>query len=158
MLPLPAPVVRLDTVDDFGEAVTPADLQHIGAAPLVFGSPYNPRGPSLGYTEAGGYTWTEGRQTVTLTGVFGRTEDDGTDLGRVPLEIQRACCLLVVQQIDPAVDRLDAPDANRLISLRTRSQSAAWAALRGNEAPLTGVPEIDDIIARYRRPMEGTGV
>ncbi len=158
VLPLPAPALRVDAVDDYGETVDPADLQHLGAEPWPAGLPYDPEGPALGYTEAGGYSWTPGRQTVTVVGVFGRTEADGSALGRVPLEIQRACALMVVRAIDPAVERLGAPDASRLISLRTRSQSAAWAALRASEAPLTGIPEIDDVLLRYRRPMEGTGV
>ena len=92
--------------------------------------------------------------SVELEGVFGYTEEDGTDLGRTPLEIRRACILLVIRLL-PRLGDIDAVDDARnrwrLLSERTRDQSYTLAPLR-REGELTGDIAIDDILARYMRP------
>jgi hypothetical protein len=85
---------------------------------------------------------------------WGFTEPDGTAEGRTPLEIRRVCILLVLRGIDPLAGAAssDARNRWRLVEERTRDQSYRMAELRvGN--PLTGDPEIDAILARYRRPV-----
>ena len=91
--------------------------------------------------------------SITAEGLWGYTEPDGTPTGRTPVEIRRACILLVLRGL-PLLTSEDAWDARnrwRLVSERTRDQSYS---LSPNDAfgTLTGDPEVDRILRRYMRP------
>jgi hypothetical protein len=91
--------------------------------------------------------------TILADGVWGYTEFDGTALGRTPSEIRRACMLLALRGVPPLGDDAawDARNRWRIVSERTRDQSYQLAP---NDAfgALTGDPEADRILRRYRRP------
>jgi hypothetical protein len=91
--------------------------------------------------------------TITAEGLWGYTEPDGTPTGRTPLEIRRACILLVLRGLAPLGDdgAWDARNRWRLVEERTRDQSYKLAP---NDAfgVLTGDPEADRILWRFRRP------
>jgi hypothetical protein len=85
--------------------------------------------------------------------VWGYTEYDGTPLGRTPSEIRRACMLLALRGVPPLGDDAawDARNRWRLVSERTRDQSYQLSPADAFGA-LTGDPEADRILKRYRRP------
>jgi hypothetical protein len=113
------------------------------------------RGPLLVYRD-----WPVGRQNISVAGVFGYTEPDGTPTGGVPLRIQHAVKMLALMNLPPMTDvdaRDDAAGAWRNVTARTREQSlsrfsgvdaASRAAVIGS---ITGNPEIDRILVQYRR-------
>lgn len=90
---------------------------------------------------------------ITATGIWGYTEPDGTPLGRTPVEIRRACVMLVLRGVPLLGDDAawDARNRWRLVSERTREQSYTLAP---NDAfgNLTGDPEVDRVLRRFRRP------
>jgi hypothetical protein len=106
-------------------------------------------------TLLGGRIFSAGALNVEVEGLWGYTEADGSAHGRTPPEIQRVCKLLVLRSIpkltdDDAVG--EAIDRWRLIEARTRDQSYKLAPLTAGK--LTGDPEIDNALLRYRRPMQ----
>jgi hypothetical protein len=94
-----------------------------------------------------------GDDLVVADGVWGYTEPDGTPEGRTPNEIRRACILLVLRGVSPLGDDAawDARNRWRLISERTRDQSYQLAPADTFGA-LTGDPEVDRILRRFKRP------
>lgn len=101
-----------------------------------------------------------GVQNIQVTGTFGYTDYDGTPNGKTPDLINVACMMMVVMDLAPLVDmdsRFEAMMRGRLTALRTRDQSISWAAT-ANLRPLgtggnwTGNPQVDGIIASFRRP------
>ena len=94
------------------------------------------------------------RRSRRISCLWGYTEPDGTPEGRVPLAIRRACILLVLRWLSPLADGDGAEDARnrwRIIEERTRDQSYKLDRVQLSGA-FTGDPEIDGILARYRRP------
>ncbi len=145
----PAPSIRLDRLAIGGSDVSldPDDL-------LVVGAPIQPGfdGPRL--TLRHGRRFPRGRGNVEAEGLWGYTEDDGSPNGRTPLEIRRACMLLVLRALPPLGDADAVGDARnrwRIIEERTRDQSYRLDRV-AQPGPFTGDPEIDGILARYRRP------
>lgn len=72
--------------------------------------------------------------------------------GATPPEIRRAA-LLLVRRLLPLVGSDEAAACNdwRLVEERTRDQS--YRMQPREDGPLTGDPEVDSILLRYRRPM-----
>jgi len=145
----PAPPIRLDRLAIGGSELSlePDDL-------VVVGAPIQPGfdGPRL--TLRHGRRFPTGRGNVEAEGLWGYTEDDGSPNGRTPLEIRRACMLLVLRALPPLGDADAAGDARnrwRIIEERTRDQSYRLDHV-AQPGPFTGDPEIDGILARYRRP------
>jgi len=104
----------------------------------------------------------KGTQNVRVVGRFGFTDYDGTPDGKTPDMIALACALLVVRGLAKLSDtdvRDEARNRSRVVGLRTRDQEISWAGpgagagvgTRGTGA-WSGDPEIDNIIASYRRP------
>ena len=90
---------------------------------------------------------------LVVVGVWGYTEDDGTPQGRTPLEIRRACMLLALRWLSPlAEDDSEARNRWRILEERTRDQSYKLDRVVGAGSVFTGDPDIDGIVARYRRP------
>jgi hypothetical protein len=90
---------------------------------------------------------------IVADGLWGYTEPGETLVGRTPVEIRRACILLVLRNMAQLGDDAawDARNRWRVVSERTRDQSLALAP---NDAfgALTGDPEVDRILKRFRRP------
>lgn len=100
--------------------------------------------------------WPRGQQNVTVRGVFGYTEPDGSPTGRTPELIRHATKLLVMRQLPRLGDvdrREDAQRRWRLTGERTRDQSYTLEALRLHGA-FTGDPEIDNILVAFVRPPD----
>lgn len=121
---------------------------------LVVGSPVAPDFHAPRITLRHGRRFPKGSGNVEVEGLCGYTEPDGTPHGRTPLEIRRATMLLVLRLLPPLGDVETASDARsrwRIIEERTRDQSYKLAP-DSRAAPLSGDPEVDAILARYRRP------
>jgi len=100
--------------------------------------------------------WPRGQQNVTVRGVFGYTEPDGSPTGRTPDLIRHATKLLVMRELPRLGDidrREDAQRRWRLTGERTRDQSYTLEALRLHGA-FTGDPEIDNILVAFVRPPD----
>ena len=145
----PVPPIRIDRMAIGGSDVS------LGSGDLVVeGAPVHPgfAGPCL--TLLRGRRFPRGRGNVEVEGLWGYTEDDGSPIGRTPLEIRRACMLLVLRSLPQLGDADTAGDARnrwRIIEERTRDQSYKLDRA-GQAGPFTGDPEIDGILLRYRRP------
>lgn len=179
-LALPAPCVSLTSVTVDGTAYDVAEDVEIDPLGPFYPSNIISSGPALvraAYTQylpVNQYRnycgrapvcrarWPRGYRNIVVVGVFGRTEADGVNAnGVVPVEIKRACMMIAIAglsllaEYDTTRDSLSA--AGRLKSMRTRTQSVEFhapsASALSGVAPLTGDPEIDAILSRYKRPF-----
>jgi hypothetical protein len=144
----PVPPIRLDRLAVGGTdlSLSPDDL-------VVVGAPVNPGFEAPRLTLRRCRRFPHGRGNVTAEGLWGFTEPDGTVEGRTPLEIRRACMLLVLRLL-PALAGEAATDARnrwRILEERTRDQSYRLDGVK-DTGPFTGDPEIDGVLLRYRRP------
>lgn len=98
--------------------------------------------------------WIRGSQNISIAGLFGYTDFDGSPTGETPELIRRATRLLVVRGIDPMTSsrRFDAQNKNRLTGERTREQSYTMGA--GRVGALTGDAEVDDLIEMFCAPPQ----
>ncbi len=97
--------------------------------------------------------WTKGTQNVTVSGVFGYTDPDGSPEGCTPELVKRAVKLLVLRNLPAmgrATDRLDAINRHRIERERTREQSYDLTPMR--LGAFTTDPEIDSIIEMFSKP------
>ncbi|HHH27239.1 MAG TPA: hypothetical protein ENK57_02665 [Polyangiaceae bacterium] len=145
----PVPPITLDRL-----AVNGSDISVAADDVLVVGAPIQAGfdGPRL--TLRHGRRFPPGRGNVEAGGLWGYTEDDGSSSGRTPIEIRRACMLLVLRGMPSLADADAAGDARnrwRIIEERTRDQSYKLDRVQ-QSVVFTGDPEIDAILARYRRP------
>jgi hypothetical protein len=145
---LPAPLIRLDQLlIDGSEVVVTFEN------PIVIGAPVQSGFYAPHITFRYGRRFPRGRSNVETSGVWGYTEHDGTFMGRTPLEIRRACMMIVLRLL-PSLADTDATDEARnrwrVVEERTRDQSYKLnPAQRGS---FTGDPDIDHILLSYRRP------
>jgi hypothetical protein len=141
----PVPVIRLDRLAIAGGEVALSDV-------VVMGAPVAPGFDSPRLTLADGRCFPCGRGNVVAEGLWGFTEPDGTPVGRTPLEIRRACMLLVLRLLHPLAGEASADARNRwrILEERTRDQSYRLDGIK-DTGPFTGDFEIDSIILRYRR-------
>lgn len=107
-----------------------------------------------------GLGFSHGSQNIRVSGVFGYTDPDGTPFGTTPLLIKHVTKLLVLRnlaKLGNVSSRFDALVRARLTSERTRDQSYTISALGTANVPsglgFTGDPEIDNILAMFRRPF-----
>jgi hypothetical protein len=146
----PFPPIRIDalTVEYEGAlSIAPADL-------VVEGAPVAPSfaGPRL--TLRHGRRFPKGVANVTASGLWGYMEADGTATGRTPAAIRTVTMQLVLRAL-PVLTDGDAWESARhrwrLAEERTRDQ-----AYRLNPPTfstfITGDPDIDLVLQRYRRP------
>lgn len=162
------PIVGIERVAIDSNPFSPADLpidvsvfrvynRHLSQGLLLPDDRDNPK-LELFHRESrfGNLVWPKGQQNVTVQGVFGYTEPDGSPTGRTPELIRRAAALLVMREL-PLLGNVDArEDAQRryrLTSERTRDQSYTLEALRVQGA-FTGDPEIDNILQAFQRPSD----
>jgi len=145
----PVHPIALDrlAIDTTELSLDPTDL-------VVVGAPVAPgfAAPRISLTR--GRTFPKGTANVTAEGLWGFTEPDGTPEGRTPLAIRRACMLLVLRSLPLLADDDSSGEARsrwRIIEERTRDQSYRLDP-DSRTASFTGDPEVDSILARYRRP------
>ncbi len=102
------------------------------------------------------FVWPCGTQNITVHGVFGYTEPDGSPTGRTPELIRHVTKLLVMRELPRMADldrREDVQKRWRLTGERTRDQSYTLEALRLH-GEFTGDPEIDNILVAFVRPPD----
>lgn len=147
-LPLPAPPIRIDEVlvDGF-PLESDVDFFVSGACPSEGEKPF----PALERDRLVGY-WPEGQRNITIRGIFGYTEADGTVFGRTPRAIRRACEIMVLRGARPLDDDSDERWRGRLISQKTNRQSITLSAFPSRDMAWDQDPEVSRILARYRRP------
>ena len=172
-LPLGHPIIGVDSViidaSPFSLGDSPVDPsayrvynRHLTQGLLLPDDRDNPKlellygdGP-VGALGLGSFIWPRGQQNITVHGVFGYTEPDGSPSGRTPTLIRHATKLLVMRELPllGSVDqREDAQRRFRLTSERTRDQSYTLEALQLHGA-FTGDPEIDNILVAFVRPPD----
>lgn len=143
----PVPPIRLDRLA-LGQSelsTTPDDL-------VIVGAPVPPGFDAPRITRTHKRVFPKGSGNVFAEGLWGYIEDDGTPEGRTPLEIRRACLLLVLRWLSPlGADDAEARNRWRILEERTRDQSYKLGPVARTGA-LTGDPDIDSILERYRRP------
>lgn len=105
------------------------------------------------------YSWgrlvfPDGQQNVTIEGIFGYTDPNGTSTGETPLLIKQACMLLVVRSLEKLGSGARNPGlASRITSERTRDQAVTYAPLTNAEkGAFSGDAEIDGILCQFLRP------
>jgi hypothetical protein len=150
----PVPPIRLDSLSVCGAlaSMLSADLMVVGA-PVIVGF----EAPRLTLLQRWAHciprVFPKGVGNIIASGYWGYTEPDGTFMGRTPFAIRRATMLLVLRNLS----LLGSGDSStksqwRILEERTRDQSYRLAPLASIGVILTGDPEIDLLLARYRRP------
>jgi hypothetical protein len=131
----PVPPIRLDRLEIGRMAVALPDEV------VVVGAPVGP-----GFDAP--------RITLRSERLFPRATGNVEAEGRTPLEIRRACMLFVLRLLHPLAGAAstDARNRWRIIEERTRDQSYRLDGVK-EVGPFTGDPELDSILARYRRPL-----
>jgi hypothetical protein len=122
---------------------------------VIRGAPVLPGFDAPRFTLLRGCTFPKGSDNVVASGVWGYTEPDGTALGRTPVAIRRAAMLLVMRWL-PLLGDAEAAAAKsqwRILEERTRDQSYRLSPLSGVAVTFTSDPEIDLLLARYRKPI-----
>ncbi len=146
----PVPPIRLDAITVDGEgalSIAPDDLIVVGA-PVT--TPFAE--PRLALRH--GRRFPKGVANVTASGLWGYTEPDGSPAGRTPPAIRTVTMQLALRALPTLADQ-DARESARLrwriAEERTRDQMYRLhpPAL---STFLTGEPDIDLILHRYRRP------
>ena len=145
----PVPPIELSRL-----AVDTTELSLDAEDLVIVGAPVAPGFDAPRITLTRGRVFPKGIGNVSAEGLWGYTEDDGSPHGRTPLEIRRACMLLVLRSMPLLGDEDAAGDARnrwRILEERTRDQSYKLdrVSFFFND---TATTEIDGILARYRRP------
>jgi hypothetical protein len=145
----PVPPIRLDALSVEGYSLS-IDLDNL----IIIGAPIQPGFDAPRLSLRHGQFFPKGVGNIEAEGRWGYTEDDGTLEGRTPLEIRRACMLLVMSRL-PLLGDVDAVDEARnrwrIIEERTRDQSYKLDK-PVTSSTATGHPEVDEILSRYMRP------
>lgn len=97
-------------------------------------------------------------QIVTVSGLFGYTDPDGSPFGKTPDAARRALYLLVQRHLPKLActdEVFDARMAGRVSSLRTRDQSITYAVTSQGEGGMTGDLEIDRLLYPFMRLRMG---
>ena len=147
-LVLPVPPLQLSELL-VNDAVWPLDA----ATLVVVGAPVGPGFDEPRLTLRHGRRFPKGQGNVTVSGLWGFTEQDGTANGRTPLAIRRACLMLALRNLEPLGDdaSFDARSRWRIIEERTRDQAYKLNPLSASTT-LTGDPDVDALLAPYVRP------
>jgi hypothetical protein len=142
----PVPPIRIDRLTIAGGEVAPSDV-------VVVGAPIKPGFDSPRLTLTGGWSFPCGRGNVVAAGLWGFTEHDGSPEGGTPLEVRRACMLLVLRLLHPLASEAsnEARSRWRVLEERTRDQSYRLDSIK-DVGPFTGDAELDRVLLRYRRP------
>jgi hypothetical protein len=145
--PYPPILLSALSIDESPASFAPEDL-------VVVGAPVMPGFDAPRLTLRNGRRFPRGTTNVVVAGLWGYTEPDGTPEGRTPTAIRTVTMQLALRAL-PLLGDLEAwSDARlrwRLLEERTRDQS-----YRLGTPPfatfITGDPEIDLVLMRYRKP------
>lgn len=148
---LDAPPISIDSVVADGEELDYYYLR--GSAPVRDG-----RKPLPALVRTEGLSWPSGVRNLTVTGTFGCTEDDGTEHGRTPRSIRRACELIAMRWARPLADDADERYRGRLRSMKTNRQSITLSETPVRDTAYDLDPEVSRILAAYRAPLFVAGV
>lgn len=147
---LPAPIIRLDEVTVGGVRIDTST-----GAVVYGGCPTGPQKPlpRLDRAPRGG-CWPRGQRNITIRGVFGYTEDNGTAYGRTPFAIRRACEMMVLRGARPLDSDADERWRGRIVEQKTNRQMIKFSAVDPASAVVAwdDDPEISRLLGRYRRP------
>jgi len=91
----------------------------------------------------------KGFQNIVITGQFGFVEEDGS----IPVEINKVCKMLCLNELDPLIEKKENAERKRIISEKTDDHSYTLNNLIVTGI-LTGDNEIDGILQYYRREVE----
>jgi hypothetical protein len=147
----PVPPIRIDalSVEYQGALSTAAEDLVIEGSPVAPGF----AGPRL--TLRHGRRFPKGVSNVTATGIWGYTEADGSPMGRTPAAIRTVTMQLVLRAL-PLLTNEEAWESARrrwrLSEERTRDQSYRLNPPTFSTF-ITGDPELDLVLLRYRRPQ-----
>lgn len=122
---------------------------------VIIGAPVQPGFSAPRITLENGIFYV-GAANVMGEGIWGFTEDDGTEYGRTPLAIRRVCMMMVMRMLPymgNGEEAADAKNAWRIVEEKTRDQSYKLSAPQSADWLVTGDPEIDQILYRYSKPM-----
>lgn len=144
----PVPALRLDRLAIAGSALSLA-LDEL----VIVGAPLQP-GFTVPRFTLRGRVFPRGQGNVVAEGLWGFTEANGTPEGRTPLAIRRACMLLVLRFLAPLADdaSFEARSRWRIVEERTRDQSYKLGVAPQGATQTTMEPEVDALLALYRRP------
>lgn len=168
MLLLDHPVIGLEAIQLFQDPAT-LDLstvrvynRHLSGGDDDRGSPkliyyaVGYAGGSLEYeaTRCSPRHWIRGSQNISVAGLFGYTDADGSPTGETPELIRKVTRLLVVRNVAPMTSssRFDALNKHRLTGERTREQSYTMGDAR--VGAFTGDVEIDDLLESFLAPPQ----
>ncbi len=107
------------------------------------------------------FRFPQGDQNITLKGVFGYTENDGSFAGSTPLEIRQVIKLLALRELPGMLDIEAREDFNKrfgIVTEKTKEQTIQYVdrpSGRGQSAffgYFTGDPNIDNILASFVGP------
>lgn len=145
----PVPPIRLDEllIDGVAASLAQDDIA-IRGAPVLPGFD----APRLTLARS---VFPKGTDNVVANGLWGYTEPDGTPTGATPPAIRRAVMLLVMRWL-PLLGDAEATAAKsqwRILEERTRDQSYRLSPLSSVGVTFTSDPEIDLLLARYRKPI-----
>lgn len=163
------PIIRIDSILLDGVAMSSADYvvynRHITQNLL---NPDDRENPKIEvkqplddeYLFRMGLTWfPKGQQNISVTGVFGYTDYDGSDEGATPTLIAEACKMIVLRDLPTKYGADPTRDEKawwRMVRQRTRDQSVDFAdpSRLGHQGVgvFTGDPVIDNILRQYSRP------
>ncbi len=146
----PVPPIRVDEllVDGVAPSLAQDDI-------AIRGAPILPGFDGPRFTLLRGCSFPKGTDNVVASGLWGYTEPDGTPTGATPPAIRRAAMLLVMRWL-PLLGDAEAAAAKsqwRILEERTRDQSYRLSPLSSVGVTFTSDPEIDLLLARYRKPI-----
>ena len=145
VLHLPIPVISVTTVT-LNEVEILTDSYYVYNRTV----PDDRKNPKIVFE----FDLTKGHQNVTVQGSFGYV-DDPTGTPATPALIGKVCVKLALAEIGQMytdANRREVIDRGRLIEEETDRHSYKLADLIATGGP-TGDPEIDTVLARYRRPI-----
>jgi hypothetical protein len=123
-------------------------------------------GYPYGLDDAQSRRFATGAQNISIAGVFGYTEFDGSPCGQTPRAVRRASVLLALREIFPytSAQGWQAQNEAFVTEKRTREQSIKFGggsngggSKGGGMAGPTGDPEIDRLIMSVMPTVRGTG-
>lgn len=160
---MPAPVIALTSVAIDGIALDLAAVltygavasgEHLRAARLALAS--------ASYVDAqlGSPTWPAGRRNITVVGSFGYVLPDGTT---PPPEIRDLCLRLALRNLPRLADAAGQSERRRSEVFRESTDGHSYelaGVLSGavgawRRGGITGDPDIDLVLAQFRRPSRG---
>ena len=109
-----------------------------------------------GLPEAKGLRFPSGVQNISVKGIFGYTDYDGSSVGKTPDLLRHAAKLITIREIPELTEsgcRAEARDGWRVTEERTRDQTVKFKD-PNKWGQWIGDPEIDQILVMFMRPPD----